>query len=205
VTLNGFDRIALVYDLLARLVFGRSIINSQKFFLNKIEDHHNVLILGGGSGWLLAELLTIKPECKVWYIEASEKMIDLSQKKVDSKSSIHFIHGTEADIPSSIKYDVVISNFYLDLFTDEQLTDVTHKIISSLSPGSQWIATDFVERNKGWQKLLLKLMYYFFRIICHIGSRKLPQWNKAILASGIKKIESRLFYDGFIETALYQR
>ena len=204
-TLNGFDRIAFIYDFLARLVFGKSIINSQKFFLNKIENHHNVLILGGGSGWLLAELLTIRPGCVVWYIEASEKMIGLSRKRVNSDASVHFIHGTEANIPPSIKYDAVISNFYLDLFTDEQLKEVIDKIISSLNAGSQWIVTDFVESNKRWQKLLLKLMYHFFRITCHIGSQKLPQWNKTILASGVNKTKSEVFYDGFIETALYQR
>ncbi len=202
--LNGFDRIAFLYDLLAKLVFGSNIINSQKHFLSKIQDCSKVLILGGGTGWLLTELLKQRPGCEVWYIEASEKMIALSQKKIKGRGSVHFIHGTENDIPPLIKYDAVISNFYLDLFTNRQLENVVYKIISSLNHDSPWIVTDFVDTNKWWQKLLLKLMYLFFRITCNIGSQQLPQWNKVILGKGIKKTESRLFYSGFIETACYQ-
>jgi tRNA (cmo5U34)-methyltransferase len=204
VKLNGFDRIAFVYDFLAKLVFGEAIKESQKYFLNKISNYSNVLILGGGSGWLLAELLEIKPNCEVWYIEASEKMISLSKSKIKNEQTVHFIHGTEQDIPLSIKYDVVITNFYLDLFTDHQLENVVTKIQSSTKLGAHWIITDFVDNNKWWQKVMLKVMYRFFRITCNIESHQLPEWNRFIEKTGVKEIESKRFYRGFIKAALYQ-
>lgn len=201
---NDFDRIAFVYDFLARFFFGKSIINSQKYFLDKTEDGSKVLILGGGSGWLLAELLKQKPNCEVWYIDASEKMISLSKSKIETGYVVHFIHGIERDIPLSIKYDVVITNFYLDLFTDQQLADVIIEIQSSLKPGAHWIATDFVNDKKWWQRMMLKTMYWFFRITCHLESQQLPEWNKSMEKARIKEIESKTFYKGFIKTALFQ-
>jgi tRNA (cmo5U34)-methyltransferase len=204
VKLNGFDRIAFVYDFLAKLIFGKSIKESQKHFLNKIEDVSKVLILGGGTGWLLTELLKAKPNCKVCYIDASEKMISLSKNKIKPKQLVHFIHGTEQDIPLSTKYDVVLTNFYLDLFTDQQLEGIMVKIRSSLETGANWIVTDFVNNGKWWQKTMLKIMYWFFRITCNIEPKKLPEWNRPIEKSGMKEIESKTFYHGFIETALYR-
>jgi tRNA (cmo5U34)-methyltransferase len=203
--LNGFDRIAFTYDFLAKLIYGNHIVDSQEHFLDKIRDHSKILMLGGGSGWLLAALLKKKPNCEVWYIEASGKMIALSKNKVDEKHNIHFIHGTEQNIPSSLKYDAVITNFYLDLFADEQLGEVIGKIRASMKVESFWIATDFNDDNKWWQKVLLKTMYFFFRITCGLESQELPEWNKGIKMADVREVESKSFYRGFIKTALYQR
>src|SRR5258708_1136346 len=94
---------------------------AQQYFLGNIREHAKVLILGGGSGWLLANLLRLRQNCEVWYIDASEKMIALSRQKNKPEYRVHFIHGTELDIPLTIQFDVVITNFYFDLFTNHQL------------------------------------------------------------------------------------
>jgi ubiquinone/menaquinone biosynthesis C-methylase UbiE len=204
VKLNGFDRIAFIYDFLAKLVFNNSIVNSQKYFLNKIQDYSKVLILGGGSGQLLVELLKLKPNCEVCYVEASERMIVLSKNKIKRTSMVHFIHGTEEDISRSIEYDALITNFYLDLFTEYQLADIIVKLQSAMKPEAQWIVTDFVSNNKWWQETMLKVMYWFFRITCDIESQQLPEWDKAVEKIGVKEIESKTFYRSFIKTSLYQ-
>ena len=202
--LNGFDRIAFIYDLLASLIFRKEITESQKYFLNKIPDYSKVLMLGGGTGWLLAELLKSKPNCEVWYIDASEKMISLSKSRIETGHTVHFIHGTEQDTPASINYDVVITNFYLDLFTDHQLTEILNKILRSMKPGAHWIATDFIDNKKWCQGMMLKMMYWFFRITCNIESHQLPEWDKSMEKVGLKEIGSKTFYRGFIKTTLYQ-
>jgi len=77
------------------------------------------------------------------------------------------------------------------------------KIKRSLAANAQWIATDFVE-NKWWQSVMLKSMYFFFRLISNIESQKLPEWNKALQTMGGKQTDSRGFYKGFIQTSVYQ-
>ena len=200
---NDFDRIAFVYDRLARLMFGMSIINSQKFFLNRILEGSNILILGGGSGWILKELFGIRSDVKICYIEASAKMLAMAKEKSTPSQQVRFIHGTERDIPSDHKFNYVITNFYLDLFTNESIQVALGKIKESLAPKAQWIATDFVE-NQWWQKLILKVMYFFFRLTCNIGSQKLPEWNKVLQAIGGKEIVFKKFYSGFIQTSVFQ-
>ncbi len=111
--LNGFDAVAGIYDGLARLVYGKSLHAAQAQFLPVIPSDAKVLIIGGGTGWLLHELLLLNTGCQVWYVEASAKMIVAAQKKIGNDARVHFIHGTEAAIPEEVVFDVVITNFFL--------------------------------------------------------------------------------------------
>lgn len=199
---SDFDKVAFIYDRLAKLIFGRSITESQKHFLNGIPTRAKVLILGGGTGWILEELLLLKPDVKVCYIEASIKMIERTKRRKTSGSSVQFIHGTEKYIPND-QFNVVITNFYLDLFTTESLKKVVTGIKESLAPNATWIATDFRNRT-WWNKALLTLMYTFFQITTNIEARKLPDWNGVLLESGGRQTESKYLYGNFIEATVYQ-
>ncbi len=200
---GGFDKIASVYDGLAQLVFGNSIKQAQLYFLNEIAPQSNVLILGGGTGWLLAELLKLNPTCEVWYIEASEKMLKLSKLKTNHSSRVHFIHGTEDSIPNETKFDVVITNFYLDLFTNTALDSVLAKIQEAGKPGTLFLATDFIDRKKWWQSILLKTMYIFFHNTCKVEASRLPDWHQQLTKRNLVQKKSKLFFGEFIETTVY--
>jgi len=199
---NDFDKIASVYDRLARLVFGKSIVESQQFFLNKIPEGSRILILGGGSGWILAKLFEARPDVEVCYIEASKNMISLAKVRLENDQRVQFINGTEDDIPDQL-FDIVITNFYLDLFDEQALKSVLQKIKTSLSSNVQWLVTDFVNQN-WWQHLMLKLMYLFFKATTKIEANKLPDWNRAVTEVGGVKKNSKFFYRGFVETVVYQ-
>ncbi len=202
--LHGFDRISFVYDRLSRVVFGNAIVDAQKYFIEQIPTHAKVLILGGGTGWFLAEVLKSRPSCEVWYIEASAKMINMSKRRTHMHHEVHFIHGTEQDINQVNHFDLVITNFYFDLFTKEHLPQVFAKINSALRENACWIVTDFIDNGKLWQRFMLKLMYAFFRCVCGIAADKLPQWKNEFMKHRYVCIESALYYHGFIETSLYQ-
>jgi ubiquinone/menaquinone biosynthesis C-methylase UbiE len=202
--LNGFDRIALFYDQIASMVFGRSIINSQLHFIDQVPPAAKILILGGGTGWIAKRIVDAIPDCEIWYIEASSKMLTLSRSKTSAAHTIHFIHGTENDIPASINFDVVITNFYLDMFSMQQLKHTIEKIHPSLNATALWLVTDFVE-GKLWQRTMLKMMYTFFRLVSHVAASSLPDWNYALQQSGMKKRRSKFFYGDFIESCVFSK
>ena len=199
----GFDRIASVYDGLGRLVFGDAIQHAQEYFLDDDPPQSKVLILGGGTGNFLVKLLALKPECEIWYVEASEKMLELSKVKTKNSDRVHFIQGTENSIPSGIQFDVIITNFYLDMFTDESLDLVLMKIQKETKPNVLWLATDFIDKKKWWQFILLKMMYRFFRTVCDIEATNLPDWNACLVKKGFLKKKSQFFFSGFIESTVY--
>ena len=145
---QGFDRIAPYYDFLARLVFGNTIRRSQLKYLDSIPSGANVLILGGGTGWILAELFKVNPTCRVWYIEASIKMLEKAKTRgeVSSSFQVFFIHGTERNLQQigDVRFDTVITNFYFDLFPSTYLRSVLEDIKRSINPGSKLLVSEFV-------------------------------------------------------------
>jgi ubiquinone/menaquinone biosynthesis C-methylase UbiE len=199
---NDFDKLAFVYDKIAHVIFGKSIVQSQIFFLHEIPEGSRVLILGGGTGWILEKLMEAKPSVEVCYIEASQNMISLARGRMQNHKRIQFIHGTENEIPSEA-FDAVITNFYLDLFEGQSLKQVLQKIKRSLAPNSKWLIADFVDKN-WWHRLMLKIMYLFFTATTKIEAGKLPDWNTAVVQMGGTKRDSKFFYGDFIETAIFQ-
>ncbi|MGB4971920.1 MAG: class I SAM-dependent methyltransferase, partial [Cyclobacteriaceae bacterium] len=123
--LNRFDRVASFYDRLTGFVFWGSLIKAQECNLEAISDNSDVLVLGGGTGNFLNKLLSRNNGCRIWYVEASQKMIERAKKNLNFTDRIIFIHGTHENLPEQ-KFDVVITHFFVDLFTEQELRAVSH-------------------------------------------------------------------------------
>jgi len=203
---QGFDWIAPYYDSLARLVFGKTIRRSQLVYLDKIASTANVLILGGGTGWILDELFRVNPTCRVWYVEASKNMLDKARARAQglSVSQVSFIHGTERNLNqiTSIRFDAVIANFYFDVFTTTSLGSVLKDITNVINTNSKLLVSEFVEITRR-HRLLLFAMYRFFRWTCSIEATELPDWEGELRRNGFTVRDSKAFYDGFIKSSLY--
>jgi tRNA (cmo5U34)-methyltransferase len=203
---RGFDRIAPFYDSLARLVFGGSIRRCQLEYLDKIPPGAKVLILGGGTGWLLTEVKRTNPTCTIWYLESSIKMLEIAKSQLEGSSNagIFFIHGTEKNLQDykDIVFDVVITSFYLDLFTTTSLGDVMKSIRQCVYPGSKLFVSDFVDRA-WWHRSMLFIMYRFFRWTCGIEAGNLPDWQRKVRSAGFTEHDTTPFYGGFIKSSMH--
>ena len=198
---SGFDFLAPWYDGLARVFVGKDVVNAQLHFLKCFKETKRLLILGGGSGWILEPLCLACPELQIDYIDLSPKMIEAARIK-SSNAQVTFIQGTENDIPDH-SYDGVITNFYLDLFDERSVGHVINKIRTSLTPSARWLVTDFVY-EKRWHQLMLWIMYRFFRITACIEATRLPDWQREMNHAGLTLLDSKNFKRGFIKSNLYR-
>ena len=204
--LNGFNRIAWAYDSLNSLVFGQSIRNAQKVFLNCIPPGGELLVLGGGSGWILDEVFRINPHCKICFIDASSAMIRMAERMVPASllARVEFIHGTTSDIPKRT-FDAIISNFFLDLFPAKTLESELERIHRALRRDGFWLISDFNNHGKWWQRLLLKVMYLFFNVTTGIEATELPPWEQKLDELGMEKKQARMIFGSFIKSILYRK
>jgi tRNA (cmo5U34)-methyltransferase len=202
--MNNFDSVAGFYDKLSTLVFGKAMRRAQTAYLHDIPPGSNVLILGGGTGWLLSELSAVNPTCKVWYIDASSKMISLSKEHMlNSTHEIVFIHGTEESIPVGIMFDAVITHFYLDLFPTDSCIVIIRKIRSAIRTSGLWLVSDFINTTL-WHGVMLRMMYGFFKVMCGIEGSSLSPWKNLLEKNGFKEHKSRVFFGGFIKSAVFR-
>ncbi len=198
---NGYTALAPLYDFLARLLLGKNIQHMQLIFLNQLIAKKKLLILGGGTGWILPHIEKINPDIVIDYLDISAGMIRCAKKR-GGRAVIRFVEGTEHDIPMA-GYDCVITNFYLDLFCDTDLPAVIDKIKKSMIPKSLWFVTDFISTTY-WDKAMLKFMYLFFRIITGLKTSRLPDWDQAIQLAGGEFLVGESSKRGFIKSIVYQ-
>ena len=200
---GGYDPLAKYYDRLARLVFGQAMVRSQTFFLDWIPAGSRILILGGGTGWWLRQLLQSCPDGRILYIDASVKMLTLAREVVNNDPRITFIHGTHEVIAEVNAFDTIITFYFLDLFSQQDLGKLVKMISVSAKPNALWLVTDFVKTRK-WHALLLRVMYIFFRLTTGLHNQKLPDWEKALMPEGISLLAQKMFYGEFIKAGAYK-
>jgi len=166
-----------------------------------------VLLIGGGSGWLLKELLIRCQPYKVVYVEASSKMLALSRKAIHSLPAapdVEFRQGNETTITEQACFDVVITPFFLDLFTRQRLeNEILPRLFRSLHPRGLWLLTDFTPSPHWYHRFLLRTMYWFFRKLARIEANWLPAYAELMLQTGMQKREQAIFYGGFIASGLW--
>lgn len=201
-TLNRFNWIARHYDNLVSLIFGKTLHHAQMHFVSQIGATDAILILGGGTGNFLMDLLTSKPLITVTYIEASSEMIRLTKRKVDGNPGLTFIHGTEHHIPDQ-QFDVIVTNFFLDVFPDNELQPLVDTISKNLRVNGKWFVTDFENSPKSTHKFLLSLMYLFFGVTRSLDARRLPAWRSLLENKGMKLKAEKFFNDGFISASVF--
>lgn len=195
--LNRFDKIAPIYDFLASMFFCGAIGNAQETHLEQIPANAKVLVLGGGSGKWMKKLFRSSPGCDVYFIEASSLMLEQAEmNNWKYKDQIEFIHGTHLDVPAT-QFDVVITHFFLDMFSDDDLSGFVALVKRRMQKNGIWLVADFVEKI-WWHSLLLRIMYSFFRRVGAIDTRKLPRWQSAIEDNGFFDDQTRYLFGRFI-------
>lgn len=205
---NNYNAIANIYDFLSRIVFQKSIVHAQVFLLKYIPEKSRVLIVGGGTGWILEELSKIYTTgIEITYVEKSGRMIALSKQKNIQHNSIEFINEGIEEFSTEKKFDVVFTAFLFDNFQPEKIEFVFAKLNQLLNSGGVWLYADFKNdkiNSAWWQKFLLKTMYLFFKITCNIETQKLIDMTQ-YFSSGYNKAAEKCFYSNFIKAVVYKK
>lgn len=206
----SFNFVAPFYDFLASLVFGQTLKKAQTALLPHLPKQASILIVGGGSGWILKQVLTQCNPQRALYLEASERMLAMSKKQVSQhplRERVMFRCGTENDLQANEQFDVLLTPFVLDLFPDEVLINQTlPRLQNTLRPGGYWLITDFLPTRIWWQQWLVRAMYAFFGLTAGVKARHLPNWPAHIKqGSTFSFIQEKIFWQGFIGSYLYQR
>jgi len=207
--LNNYDAIASNYDMLSRMVFFKSQVKAQIAQIKFIPSRSNILIVGGGTGWILEEISKVYSEgLKITYVEISEKMIRLASKRSAKGNILEFVNLPIEDFLDDCRYDVVITAFLFDNFKEERIQQVFSKLNHMLKPSGLWLFSDFEHPENGgskWQEWLLNTMYYFFGKIAHVEATALIPVRPYFMAKNYKSLDIQMYYQGFIKAIVYKK
>jgi tRNA (cmo5U34)-methyltransferase len=202
-----FSRVASFYDALAGFVFGWTQRRAQQAALVAglplAGAAPRVLVLGGGSGWVLTELLRHCPAAQVLYLETSAAMLARAQARLrrvapSAVAQVEFRQGSEQALGSTEQFDVVVTFFVLDCFTAVDFPAALARLEAARRPRAPWLVADFRPPSTWWQRVLLRAMYLFFKITVGLQAEQLPSWPTALAALGLKNRFQATYYGDFI-------
>jgi len=199
---NNFDRVAPIYDLLAKFVFAKKLENIQRQYLNEIPEGAKILIVGGGTGKLL-EWLPAEKSLTVTYLELSEKMLLKAKRRVLDDIYVTFQQGDVLEVQG--EYEVVIAHFFLDCFDEKLLIKVLNRLNGILKNDGKLFVADFKLNDKLKDKWLSKLMHQFFRLVSNLSSKELKDLHKLTLENGFKQVSYKTLYDEQLYAAIYEK
>jgi len=209
---NNFDAVSPIYDALAGLVFAGNIRRSQIALLPKIKTIDSALVIGGGTGWFLLELLARTDVRKVLYIELSKDMLDKSRRLVEKRAPqwldrVEFRLGSEESIKAEDgPFDVIATNFFLACFGDANCAQMINRLHPHMAENGRWLFVDFQVPDRGWRKLaamaLFKVMFTFFNVFSGLEARRPPNYELGFQQVGLKPQTERRFYARMIHVKL---
>lgn len=199
---NNYDRVASLYDRLSRLVFHRSQVDAQVSLLPYIPAGSQVLIVGGGTGWILEQL---PPQgLQVTYVEISANMIALSKKRNLHQNNVVFIHLPIESFVAEHDFDVILTPFLFDNFAPERAVPVFNQLHHLLRKNGLWLFTDF-EKSRWWHQLLLRTMYTFFRLVAAVEAKSLYDMATCFRDAHYEQVHKAAYYLGFIQSIAYRK
>ena len=203
---GNYNNAAAFYDALSSVVFASAIKNAQIYLLQFIPTGSKILIAGGGTGWILDELTKLHPTgLHITYVEISAKMLTLSQKRNTGGNNVTFINAAIENVELANDFDVVITPFLFDNFSDATAKKIFLHLNHTLKPDGLWLFVDFELNGKWWQPLLLKTMHLFFRLLCGIEASRLPDVKSLFVAERYSVHQSKAFFGDFIKATAYRR
>ena len=227
---NNYDPIAAVYDRIHHLFYGQSEVNAQVELLDHVRAGDRLLIVGGGTGWILEKIAGIYPEgLTIVYVESSQKMMERSKKRDWGGNKVEFFTGPVEDWPGSTKdwpespkeltggpkdltggpvFDCILTGFFFDNFSQDHSLRIVRHLTPCLKFGGYWLEADFYyprHRGKLWQAVLLWIMYTSARIICGVEAKRLPDLEPIFLAEGYTLQSTSFHYQRFIRSLVFRK
>lgn len=204
---KGFDRLAPYYDRLARLVYGKGIERAQEALITQLPIGARILLLGGGTGSVLNHLEAIQPR-RIDYLDASPAMIAQAQTRpVASRLPINWIPTPLQAVAELPEADVLITQFFLDVFSQQELPELLPRLSATLVPGGTWLYADFLPpaQIKNYQKPLLWATLQFFRGFCGLSAKAVSDHEPLLQAIGYRARQYAYYASGMIKVVRLQK
>jgi SAM-dependent methyltransferase len=210
-----FDWLASVYRWLEYLSFGPFLWRCRIHSLAAVAHSKRALVLGDGDGRFTARLLQSSPEIRVTAVDGSRRMIEaLMQAAAPNQSrltpQVADLRVWTPDLRHSGEppFDLVVSHFFLDCLTKEEVSALAHRIGPALAPDTLWLVSEFSIPPTLFGRLiaapLVAALYFAFRLLTGLRVQSLPDHATALRNAGWKLQCEKLSLGGLLVSQLWQ-
>lgn len=141
-TARSYESISSFYERLNRLFTGGQNLATR---LSQIDDMHagqRVLYVGVGPGEEALE--AARKGIKVTCVDLSPSMVEIVRQRFE-KAGLpgEFVCADIMEFEPEEPYDVVVSNFFLNIFSRPMMLQMLTRLVSLVRPGGDFVVADF--------------------------------------------------------------
>ena len=194
---DAYGCLPRLYQPLSKVVFGGDLVEANQTFVAE-NLGKKIHIIGGGDGSAYP-IFGERLQGVFW--EKSLAMMQLARENLKS-SALEFRHGEFAPSESE-EMEVVILPFVLDTLRDEEIRELLRKIKRAIAPRGKLIVSDFYPAETFGQRILEKVMLWFFRWIAQHPRKDIPFLPLFLEKEEFRLVERRTWRKGWFFSAVY--
>ncbi len=207
-----FGWLAGAYRWMEWLSFGPLLGLCRAEFLGRMGDCKHALVLGDGDGRFTGLLLRECQQIKVHAVDGSSGMLDALVRNCGADG--HRLTTERADLRcwqapagSADEFDLVVTHFFLDCLSTDEIFGLARRIRPKLSPGALWVVSEFAVPQGWFGRLvagpIVNGLYLAFGLLTGLRMRRLPEYGAALRDAGFVRIGSRARLGGLLVSELW--
>ncbi len=210
----SFDTLAPHYRWMERVFAGGLMQRSRAAFIDNTRHARHALIAGEGPGQFLEALLSANTRIRVTCVERSARMIQearncLARCRLDS-NQVRFVQQDALTWPQpSGEFDLVVTHFFLDCFSADQLPVLVERLASGATSNATWLVADFCVPRSGWQRWraqsIVALLYLFFQLTTDLAASRLTPPDPHLRAAGFRLQQRHHWSLGLLQSDFWLR
>jgi len=211
----NFDSIARAYRWLEYLSFGPCLERCRFHYLEELRDCRRALLLGDGDGRFTARLLAANSEITVEAIDSSAVMLRLLTQRVarlgpsrGGRLQTRQMNALDFS-PEGRPYDLIVTHFFLDCFSERELASLIATIAPNLTPDAAWLVSEFAipERPLAghFSRVVVGALYWIFGLVTRLKARALPDYAMLLEEAGFALHKRKAHLGGLLHSETWQR
>ena len=206
----NFDRLARFYRWMEWLTFGPYLGRCRCAFLPELVDARRALVLGDGDGRFTTALLNRNPAVQIDAIDVSIAMLESLKRRASANAARVSTEPRDLRLWSpraEAEYDLVVTHFFLDCLTTDEVRALTRKLLQTLRPGARWVVSEFAIPPSAFGRWvaqpLVSSLYWAFGVLTGLRVKRLPKWKLALQSAGFRPAKERHFLHGLLTSQLW--
>lgn len=159
---KSYDRLSWLYDGVAQRYSGGQIQALKTFQIGELQRGDRVLYAGVGGGE--DAVLAAKHNVVLTVLDASPLMLEQAALKFQAAGVEESIEAICSDVLKHERpayYDVIVANFFLNIFSESKMQVVLAHLATMLKPGGKILIGDFSYPDGWLATRALQRTYYY--------------------------------------------
>jgi len=187
-----YGRVASIYDLLGWLYTGGQIARLKQRQTERFASGARVLYAGVGTGQELLSALSVGAHPTA--LDASPAMLERAERRLGARArEVRFCCEDVFAHSAPEPYDVVVANFFLNVFAESLLPRISRRLTELVRPGGSLLVGDFAPPVDSRFERALQRVYYWpplalFRLLTHNPWHPLYDYRPVVEGLGLRLV-----------------